>query len=792
MMSQQRTGMKPKILVVEDSRTQVEILRYLLEEHGYDVFTASNGKQALSLIQESRPALVISDIVMPEMDGYELCKHIKSNPGLKEIPVILLTQLSSPSVIIKGLQCEADNFIIKPYDGEYLLSRIAHIIATQRKGEEKRRKGVDVFFAGKEYSITSERQQILDLFLSTYETAVKRDMDNVRKRDELEVLNDKLAKEIQDRKRAEKALRGSEARANLLSETAGKLLATDNPQGIVEDLCREVMGHLDCHAFFNFLADEGADRLRLNAWAGIPEEEARKIASLEYGVAVCGCAARDRCRIVSEHIPTTPDVRTELVKSFGIKAYACHPLLGHGRKLIGTLSLGTRSRETFSEADLSLMKAVTDQVAVAMERMRLIGQLQTSRDGLEIRVQERTSELARANNELQEEMTRREKAEQLLRQAQKMEAIGTLASGISHDLNNILAPIVINSEMALLDLSGDHGIRENLELINKSGLRGKDLVKQLLLFSRKSEKKQEFVTLTPMIKETFKLLRSSIPTTIQMKLHLETESDAVYGDPSQIQQVIMNLCTNAAHAMRGTTGAIDLSLRSITCGPHDLPEADMNPGTYLVLAVKDTGCGMDEEVKKRIFDPFLTTKPAGEGTGLGLSVVYGIIQDHKGNITVTSEPGRGSIFKVYLPKVDTDVLTEAKRLEPIRGRNERVLLVDDDEFVLNSTRIMLQRLGYRVTAFVNSREALKRFAEKHSEFDLVMTDQTMPFITGENLGKEMMRIRPDIPVILCTGYTDLISAEKANTSGFKGLITKPFTMREASQLVRSVLDKKRI
>ncbi len=229
MTSQEKKGNKPEILVVEDSRTQAELLRYLLEEHGYAVTTAADGKQAFSRVREVKPALIISDIVMPEMDGYELCQNIKSDPGLRDIPVILLTQLSSPAVIIKGLQCEADNFIIKPYDGAYLLSRIAHMLTPAEKEKNRKTgKGVDVFFAGKEYSISSERQQILDLFLSTYEKAVQWDMDVVRKRDKLEDMNEKLEElveqrtwtliqEIEGHKEAEKALRESEKRLKHLS-----------------------------------------------------------------------------------------------------------------------------------------------------------------------------------------------------------------------------------------------------------------------------------------------------------------------------------------------------------------------------------------------------------------------------------------------------------------------------------------------------------------------------------------------------------------------------------------------
>ena len=424
------------------------------------------------------------------------------------------------------------------------------------------------------------------------------------------------------------------------------------------------------------------------------------------------------------------------------------------------------------------------------ERKRMEEELRRSRDELETKVRERTDDLARANQELLEEMTKREKAEQQLRQAQKLEAIGTLTGGIAHDFNNILGPIVINSEMALLDLPKGSAVRNQLDLILKSALRGKDLVKQMLLFSRKSEKKQEILTLTPLIKETFKLLRSSLPATLQMHLHLKTESDAVYADPSQVQQVIMNLCTNAAYAMRGTTGSIDISLEGITFGLHDLPETDMKPGDYLVLSVKDTGLGMDKEVRRQVFEPFFTTKPVGEGTGLGLSVVYGIVKTHKGGITVYSEPGKGSIFRVYLPKADTGLSEKAEPPRPIPGGNERILFVDDEEIITNSVRNMLLHLGYKVTALTDSEEALKLFSANPSEFDLVMVDQTMPSMTGEDLGRELMRMRPNIPIILCTGYSNSISSEKAMAMGFRGFIMKPFTVQEGAELVRRVLDQK--
>ncbi len=450
-----------------------------------------------------------------------------------------------------------------------------------------------------------------------------------------------------------------------------------------------------------------------------------------------------------------------------------------------TMQLNARRIRQSADRHPLILLAMED----VTERKRMEQEVRKSQDDLERRVRDRTADLAGSNEALREEILKREKAEQQIRHMQKMEAIGTLTGGIAHDLNNILAPIVINSEMALLDLPAESVVRDLLQQILKSGLRGKDLVTQLLLFSRKSEHKHRSLPLSPLVKETFKLLRSTIPSSIQMKLSLETDGDLVDGDPSQIQQVIMNLCTNAAYALSGTTGSIDISLQAVRLGSTDLPQGDMEPGDYLVLSVKDTGCGMHEDVINRIFEPFFSTKPTGEGTGLGLSVAHGIVKSHKGGITVYSEPGKGSVFKVYLPKGDTGVSVEPEAFKPILGGNERILLVDDEESVVNSVRNMLQHLGYEVTAVMDSREALKLFSENPSQFDLVMTDQTMPFMTGENLGKEMMRIRPDISVILCTGYTDFISSEKAIVMGFRGFIMKPFTVREGAELVRSVLDQ---
>ncbi len=416
--------------------------------------------------------------------------------------------------------------------------------------------------------------------------------------------------------------------------------------------------------------------------------------------------------------------------------------------------------------------------------------LKKAHDELELRVQERTAELSRAYERLEAEMTERTRMEEQLRQAQKMEAIGTLAGGIAHDFNNILAAIIGFTEMVLDDVSDNPFVQQRMERVLKAGLRGRDLVRQILTFSRRSDEEKKALHLSPLIQETFKLLRASIPTTIEMKLDLDTNRDLAYADPSQIQQIIMNLCTNASHAMREKGGTLEVSLRAITIDTGELlPEPDMAPGEYLVLSVRDTGLGMDDRVMKRIFEPFFTTKEKGQGTGLGLSVVYGIVKSHKGGIRVSSRPGQGSVFSVYLPaaRAEAEVERETVSWDTLPTGTERILLVDDEEPIVELGQGVLRRLGYTVVAKRSGREALETF-RKDGAFDLVITDQTMPEMTGVMLAAELLKLRPDLPVILCTGYSESVSRETAQEVGIREFLMKPLSKRELAGAVRRALE----
>ncbi len=414
---------------------------------------------------------------------------------------------------------------------------------------------------------------------------------------------------------------------------------------------------------------------------------------------------------------------------------------------------------------------------------------------LEKRVRERTMNLSETNELLKREMEERAKRElenreleTKLNQAHKMETIGTLAGGIAHDFNNILSSVLGFAQLSLEDVEKGTILEDNLQEIYAAGRRAKDLVDQILTFARQGEEEVIPVLMGPIIKEALKLLRASIPSSIEIRSRIESRSP-VMANPINIHQILMNLCSNASYAMQNG-GLLEVKLEDARIdsdaegGPYGLES-----GKYVMLTVTDNGEGIPEDVLGSVFDPFFTTKGPGEGTGMGLSVVHGIVKKYGGRIAVESEPGEGTSFSVYLPVTGKTEEDDSYSPEALPRGSESILFVDDELSIAHLAQRSLQSQGYRVTVRTSSVEALELFRAKSADFDLVVTDMTMPNMTGDQLAAAMMKIRPAIPVVVCTGYSTRISEKKMEELGIKALIFKPITKADLAKTARKVLDE---
>jgi PAS domain S-box-containing protein len=388
------------------------------------------------------------------------------------------------------------------------------------------------------------------------------------------------------------------------------------------------------------------------------------------------------------------------------------------------------------------------------------------------------------------DLSEKRRLETMLLQAQKMEAIGTLAGGIAHDFNNILSGIIGYAELALVDTDAESPMKSYLDQILGAGYRARDLVSQILVFSRQQEGEQKPIKVGSLLREAFKLLRASIPANIEIKIDHSTPSDTVMADPTQVHQLIMNLSTNAAHAMRKKGGILHVSVEEVHLDSNSgKGEHELEGGPFVRMRFKDTGEGIRRDHLVRIFDPFFTTKERGAGTGLGLALVHGIVKNHGGAVTVESEPGRGTVFTIYLPRIEIDGSKKTIVSQELLPRGtERILFVDDEPSIAELGENMLGSLGYSVVSMTSSLDALEAFRAQPFGFDLVITDQAMPNMTGKELAKALMAVRPDIPIILCTGFSEQIDEKKAKAMGIGAFVMKPIVMRQIARRIREVLE----
>jgi PAS domain S-box-containing protein len=554
-----------------------------------------------------------------------------------------------------------------------------------------------------------------------------------------------ISRDITDEKKVEKAFN------TILEVTVGS-----TGQAFFDNIVGELSKWLDCNVA---MIGEFEDEHILKPISMIVDGDLSSEGfSYDVRESPCGVA-------VTKGFSLFPDSVCELfpendvLRKLNAVGYVGVPLKGNSEKAIGLLCAISRSRLNLPERADHVMRILAARAAAEIERKKI-----------------------------EEE---NKKIEAQLIQRQKLEAIGTLAGGIAHDFNNILQSIILNAELEMMEPDADVEERKDrADNILKASHRARDLVNQILIFSREDELELKPLQISLVLKEVIRMLRSSLPTTIEIRQDISPKGDLVLADPTRIHQVVMNLATNAAHAMKKNGGVLAFQLERENFNISKTADySGLKPGPYIRLSISDTGCGIDPSILGKIFDPFFTTKPRGEGSGLGLAVAYGIARDLGGTITVESKLDIGSVFSFLLPRIESNVVEKPEKIQLLAQGKERILIVDDDKGLVHGNCEALRRLGYEVTAKYGSLEALEAFRAEPEYFDLVITDQTMPKMTGSQLAQEMIRINPDVSIMLCTGFSHSVTEEQAKAIGIKKFLMKPVILREMSQTIRDILDK---
>lgn len=703
--STESVNRNPVILMVDDEPNNLSVLRDCLVEMNYTILVAEDGESAIRRAEYARPDLILLDVMMPGIDGFETCRRLKSQESTHGIPVIFMTSLAETGHKVKGLEVGAVDYITKPFQREELLARIAvhlHIRELTGKLQEanetlERR--------------VEERTTDLSIANSVLEDEIaERQVAQEQLQDQALFLEEK----IEELQQTQAALQRSEQKFRIIFEQSFQLMGLLTPDGILLE----------------------ANQTALD---------------------LCGFSASE---VIGQPFWDTPwwSYSAELPVKVrdGVAMAAAGNLVQFETNYLG------REGKLYY-IDFSLKPVFDKQGCV----------IQLIAEGRDI--------------------TSLKKLERELRQSQKMEAIGTLAGGIAHDFNNILTAIIGFTEMAQLKAVSDDAMSRDLAHVLKASLRARELVRQILVFSRQGELERKPVQVDAVIEEVFKLLRSTLPSTIEIGRQTRTapNEDTVLADSTQLHQVLMNLGTNAAHAMHDHGGVLGVSLSHVNSDDALISiNPDLTPGPYLLITVSDTGHGMDASVKERIFDPYFTTKKVGEGTGMGLAVAQGIIKSHGGSIGVYSEPGKGTVFNILLPKISDEIAPEPLDDESFCGGSERILFVDDEKVLAELGQELLEMLGYSVTSGTNSLDVLACFRARPDAFDLVITDMTMPGLTGRELVRELLAIRPDIPIIMCSGFTEFANSGDAREAGVSEFLMKPYVTSKMAQVIRRVLAKK--
>jgi len=771
------TAPLPTALVINDDASQLHLMAALLEKDGLRVVPCQSAEEALDILDgRGTVDVIVTDLHMPGIDGWRLCRLLRSPQyaALNTVPVLVVSAtFSGTDTEQMSTALGANAFLAVPYAAETLRESIRNLLAGRTPPASMR-----VVIVEESLDQSASLRRAFEAH--GYVVSI--------------------------------AGTGEEGR-RLLKEQAPDIAIVDYHLSDItgEQLLREFV-HPGSSMVVIMVTIDLTPELALQCMRLGADGFVHKPFDPEYVLDLCAKARRSRAllrvealleertqklreseakfRLLFDSIPETVLVHDAQGRIIYVNDVGAQWLAWPAAELIGKHLCDIVAPPSLTQA----IEQGHDGPTQHTGRRKMV---YVSRTGQHLAAEVNTCPMEFEGQmvllAVAHDITERTRLEAQLRQVQKIQAIGTLAGGIAHDFNNILAAILGYSELALYDVPHGSRMQRHLEEVLAAGKRARDLVQQILAFSRKRPLERQPVRLDLLMSDVLRMIRASLPSTIAIQLHLEPIANTVLADPTQLQQVLMNLCTNAEHAMRETGGVLEVRLDAVeVTADFAAAHASLTSGPHVRLMIRDTGHGMPPAVMERIFEPFFTTKDVGEGTGMGLAVVDGIIANHGGAITVASMPGQGTTFAIYLPRIASTMPSiETPEASPIPGGNARILFVDDEPTLTHMAAEMLMRLGYEATVHTSSVEALETFRGAPWQFDLVITDQTMPLMTGERLARELRRIRPDIPIILCTGFSHTMTASKAQELGIDAFLSKPLEFRDLGLAIQQVLEQRR-
>lgn len=771
---------KPKrILVVDDEKNNRLLLTALLKTLGHESEEAQDGPEALSKLNPEID-LILLDIMMPVMDGFEVVRRIREDDSYGDLPIIMVTSLTSKEDRLHAVKAGANDFISKPVDKVELRVRMDSLLKMKEAQDaiKQHRAELEVIVEKRTAALVQSERRYRTLFQDSLDAIFVATADG-----EIVDVNQAFLDLFgYGRRKAMKvnyhelfAVPAEEAQFRRIMERDGFV------RGYEWKVCAKEGTERDCLLTASVRRGEDGSVIGFQGIVHDVTERRRAEEALKE--------SEERMRLLIEASPIGIMIaqygQCSYVNPAFVEMFAC----GNAGEILG-FNVG----ELFEPSDRETFQLHSEKVAAGAQHACYFEIRGLKKNGQAFEVATWLTGMSFGGVpsllvflvDVSEEKALKAR----LAQAQKLEALGTLAGGIAHDFNNILYAIVGFTELSLGAAPQGSRLHSNLSRILEAADRASGVVKQILTFSRQGEQERRPLQISPIVKETIKFLRASVPKTIEIRQQIEPKLGNLMADPTQIHQVVMNLCTNAAHAMRDTGGRLTVSLVNVNPdNDSSCPPSEKLTNSCIRLSVSDTGKGMTREIMERIFEPYFTTKRPGEGTGLGLAQVHGIVESHDGTITVESEPGKGTTFRLYFPVIEEEEAWQDDTQEFCPGGSERILLVDDEPSLVLMGRQMLESLGYRVVTSTKSRLALEVFRAVADQFDLVITDLAMPSMSGTELAELIHRERPEIPVVVCTGFSDPLSEDEIYAFGIQALITKPVLKSKLAVTIRHLLDR---